>query len=74
MPSKLTKMFSVEAKVSGNGVHEPVATSATGQNKKEACRNASQLLFAKFKVKLVFSFIFPSLFSQPTTLKFAFLY
>ncbi|XP_028190186.1 dicer-like protein 4 isoform X5 [Glycine soja] len=49
VPSKLTKRFSVEAKVSGNGVCE--TASATGQNKKEACRIASQLLFLKFKAQ-----------------------
>ncbi|KAG4942949.1 hypothetical protein JHK84_047034 [Glycine max] len=49
VPSKLTKRFSVEAKVSGNGVCE--TASATGQNKKEACRIASLLLFSKFKAQ-----------------------
>ncbi|KAK7388536.1 hypothetical protein VNO78_23354 [Psophocarpus tetragonolobus] len=47
VPSKLTKMFSVEAKVNGNGVFE--TAQGTGQNKKEACRIASLKLFSKFK-------------------------
>ncbi|XP_020236092.1 dicer-like protein 4 isoform X2 [Cajanus cajan] len=47
--SKLTKTFSVEAKVTGNGVCE--TASAIGQNKKEASRIASQLLFSKFKTQ-----------------------
>lgn len=73
VPSKLTKRFSVEAKVSGNGVCE--TASATGQNKKEACRIASLLLFSKFKVKqLCLVLFFPSLFSQLNTLGLAFLY
>ena len=49
VPLKLTKMFLVEAKASGNNVCE--TASATGQNKKEACRIASLMLFSKFKVK-----------------------
>ncbi|TKY54740.1 Dicer protein 4 [Spatholobus suberectus] len=49
VPSKLTKTFSVEAKVSGNGVYE--TEPATGQNKKEASRIASQLLFSKLKAQ-----------------------
>lgn len=49
MPSKLTKMFSVEAKVCGDNVSE--TASASGQNKKEACRIASLILLSKFKVK-----------------------
>ncbi|KAK7265138.1 hypothetical protein RJT34_32754 [Clitoria ternatea] len=48
-PSKLTKNFSVEAKVTGNGVCETV--SATSQNKKEASRIAAQLLFSKLKAQ-----------------------
>ncbi|XP_047169317.1 dicer-like protein 4 isoform X2 [Vigna umbellata] len=47
--SKLTKTFTVEAKASGNNVCE--TASATGQNKKEACRIASLILFSKFKAQ-----------------------
>ncbi|KAL9326120.1 hypothetical protein ACSQ67_006765 [Phaseolus vulgaris] len=46
---KLTKLFSVEVKVSGDNVSE--TASATGQNKKEACRIASLKLFSKFKAQ-----------------------
>ncbi|XP_027919054.1 dicer-like protein 4 isoform X1 [Vigna unguiculata] len=49
VPLKLTKMFLVEAKASGNNVCE--TASATGQNKKEACRIASLMLFSKFKAQ-----------------------
>ncbi|KAL2338481.1 hypothetical protein Fmac_012927 [Flemingia macrophylla] len=47
--SKLAKTFSVEAKVSGNGICE--TASAIGQNKKEASRIASQVLFTKLKTQ-----------------------
>ncbi|XP_061375757.1 dicer-like protein 4 isoform X1 [Gastrolobium bilobum] len=51
LPSKLTKnkKFSVEAKVTGNGVCE--TASATSENKKEASRIASQLLFSNLKAQ-----------------------
>ncbi|RDY03581.1 Dicer-like protein 4, partial [Mucuna pruriens] len=49
IPSKLPKMFSIEAKMSGKGVCE--TASAIGQNKKEASRIASQLLFSKLKAQ-----------------------
>lgn len=49
LPSKHAKTFSVEAKVIGDGVCEKVY--ATSQNKKEASRIASQLLFSKLTVK-----------------------
>jgi len=69
---KLTKLFSVEVKVSGDNVSE--TASATGQNKKEACRIASLKLFSKFKVKQLYLVLFfPSLFSQLNTIEFTFL-
>lgn len=71
LPSKLAKTFSVEAKVIGNGVCEKA--SGTGQNKKEASRIASQLLFSNLKVKqvcLVFLFLHPHFFNRD----FAFTY
>ncbi|XP_058759719.1 dicer-like protein 4 isoform X1 [Vicia villosa] len=49
LPSKFAKTFSVEAKVIGDGVSEKVY--ATSQNKKEASRIASQLLFSKLKAQ-----------------------
>ncbi|RYR30471.1 hypothetical protein Ahy_B01g055237 isoform K [Arachis hypogaea] len=49
--SKLTKMFSVEAKVIVNGTCQTAV--ATGQSKKEATRIASQKLFSELKVKIV---------------------
>ncbi|KAK7329981.1 hypothetical protein VNO77_24164 [Canavalia gladiata] len=45
----LTRAFSVEAKVTGNGLDEKA--SATGHNKKEASRIASQKLFSKLKAQ-----------------------
>ncbi|XP_019453233.1 PREDICTED: dicer-like protein 4 isoform X2 [Lupinus angustifolius] len=45
--TKLTKMFSVEAKVTRDGVSK--SASATGQSIKEASKMASQLLFSYFK-------------------------
>ena len=62
-PSKLTKMFLVEAKVIGNRVCK--TASATGQNKKEASRIASQRLFSELKVTIVcLVCILPFSFSQ----------
>jgi len=49
LTSKLAKTFSVEAKVTGDGVYEKV--SVTSHNKKEAAKVASQRLFSKLKVK-----------------------
>ncbi|XP_027329743.1 dicer-like protein 4 [Abrus precatorius] len=49
LESKLTKTFSVEAKVTGNGVCE--RAQGTGQNKKEASRIASQRLFSNLKAQ-----------------------
>ncbi|KAL1372177.1 hypothetical protein HN51_002320 [Arachis hypogaea] len=48
-PSKLTKMFSVEAKVIVNGTCQTAV--ATGQSKKEATRIASQKLFSELKAQ-----------------------
>lgn len=49
LTSKLAKTFSVEAKVTGDGVDEKV--SAASHNKKEAAKVASQLLFSKLKAQ-----------------------
>ncbi|GAU11988.1 hypothetical protein TSUD_196120 [Trifolium subterraneum] len=49
LESKLGKKFSVEVKVIGDSVCEKVCI--TGQNKKEASRIASQLLFSKLKAQ-----------------------
>jgi endoribonuclease Dicer len=48
LESKQGKKFSVEVKVNGDSVCEKVCI--TSQNKKEASRIASQLLFSKLKV------------------------
>ncbi|KOM32927.1 hypothetical protein LR48_Vigan01g248300 [Vigna angularis] len=72
VPSKLTKTFTVEAKASGNNVCE--TASATGQNKKEACRIASLILFSKFKVKqLCLVVCLSSFFYQLNSIEFTFL-
>ncbi|KAK4265332.1 hypothetical protein QN277_026397 [Acacia crassicarpa] len=47
--AKTSRMFSVEAKVTGKDVSE--TDSATSMSKKEAARIASQLLFSKLKSK-----------------------
>ncbi|KAJ1385905.1 Ribonuclease III domain [Sesbania bispinosa] len=49
LPSKLTKTFSVEAKVTGNGICE--TAFGISQNKKEASRIASQKIFSNLKAQ-----------------------
>ncbi|XP_057416862.1 dicer-like protein 4 isoform X3 [Lotus japonicus] len=49
LPTKLSKTFSVEARVTGNGLCE--SASAISQSKKEASRIASQRLFSNLKAR-----------------------
>lgn len=71
--TKLTKMFSVEAKVTRNDICR--TASATGQNIKEASKIASQKLFSYLKVKQICSVCFPpSSFSQHLKICFSLLH